>query len=355
MKTEIAIEGTKFLINGKPTYEGVSHRGRSVEGMLFNSRMVQAIFDDECPETRPLWRYPDTNVWDPERNTSEFCAQLPAYRAHGLLAVTVGLQGGGSVYTPAVSTRYLNSAYRPDGSFKAEYFNRLSRVLEAADQAGVAVIVNYFYIRQAGRLEGEETVCRITERVSEWLLRTNYRNILVDVANESNPRWPHPIFHPDNVHRLIDIVRSTTADGRRLLVGVSASGGKSLPAPRWLDAEDLSLPHGNGNTPEQLREKLRTLKAFDGYHKRPRPIVVNEDSIFVENLEAAIEEGASWGFYCQGYGSDYQDRMNWKERGREARYEDLSGFQTLPVNWRINTEDKKAFFERLRAITRGEG
>ena len=354
MKTEIAIEKTKFLINGTPTYEGVLHRGRSLEGLLFNSRMVQAIFDDECPETRPLWRYPDTGEWDPDRNTREFCAQLPIYRAHGLLAVTVGLQGGGSIYTPNAYTRYINSAYQPDGAFKRPYFDRLLRVLEAADHAGVIVIVNYFYIRSIGRLEGEETIRSITERVTEWLLLTGYRNILVDVVNESTPRWPFPIFHPENVHRLIDIVRSTTVEGRRLLAGVSTSGGRSLPAPQWLAAEDLSLPHGNGNTPEQLKQKLQALKGLEGYQQRPRPIVINEDSIFVENLEAAIEEGASWGFYCQGYGSDYQDRMNWKTRGRETRYEDLSGFQTVPVNWSINTDDKRAFFDRLRAIVRGE-
>jgi hypothetical protein len=65
--------------------------------------------------------------------------------------------------------------------------------------------------------------------------------------------------------------------------------------------------------------------------------MVNEDSIFVENLNAAVENGCSWGFYCQGYGSDYCDRMNWKEHDREKDYDKLSGFQTLPVNWSINT------------------
>ena len=45
--------------------------------------------------------------------------------------------------------------------------------------------------------------------------------------------------------------------------------------------------------------------------------------------------------------------MDWKEHGREARYEDLSGFQTVPVNWGINTPIKKAFFTALKAITSG--
>jgi hypothetical protein len=60
--TTIAIHNTDFQINGKPTYEGRFHQGRRIEGLLFNSRMVQAIFDDENPETRINWVYPDTKV-----------------------------------------------------------------------------------------------------------------------------------------------------------------------------------------------------------------------------------------------------------------------------------------------------
>ncbi|MCK4374511.1 MAG: hypothetical protein KAX19_04250, partial [Candidatus Brocadiae bacterium] len=89
------------------------------------------------------------------------------------------------------------------------------------------------------------------------------------------------------------------------------------------------------------------------FRNRPRPICVNEDSIFVENLEAAVREGCSWGFYCQGYGCNYRDRMDWTTRDREDRCEDLSGFQTLPVNWGINTPIKRAFFDRVMEITGG--
>ncbi len=85
MKTQVSIDGDRFLINGRPTYEGVSFEGKNVQGLLFNSRMIQAIFDDECPETRSRWNYPDTDTWDPERNTDDFCAHLPEYRKHGLL------------------------------------------------------------------------------------------------------------------------------------------------------------------------------------------------------------------------------------------------------------------------------
>ncbi len=351
--TEVAIDGTRFLINGRPTYEGVTSEGRPVEGLLMNSRMVQAIFDDECPGTRVRWRYPDTGEWDPDRNTDEFCSHLPEYRAHGLLAVTVGLQGGGSVYTPEVYDTYVNSAFTPEGELKPPYFERLRRVLAAADGAGMVVIVNYFYWKQVQRIPRDETLFAITERTTDWLLRTGFRNILVDVANESNRFWRRPVMEPDNIHRFIDAVKSTTLEGRRLPVSVSTRGGDQIPTEKWLDAEDFSLPHGNGCTPDELRAKLRRIRETDAYRRRPRPIVVNEDSVSPENLDAAVDERCSWGFYCQGYGSADRDRFDWTTRERERSCEELSGFQTLPVNWGINTPVKKAFFDRVREITGG--
>jgi hypothetical protein len=354
MNTAVSIDGTGFLINGVPTYQGRVYKGRSVEGLLLNSRMIQGIFDDENPKTAARWRYPDTGEWDPERNTDEFCAALPEYRRHGLLGVTVGLQGGGSIYTPDVYDQYECSAYEPDGTFRPPYFERLKRVLEAADACGMVVIVNYFYWKHALRLEGEKTMKRVSEEVTNWLLETGHQNILVDVFNEASKHWKMESFAEENLHRWVELVQGITLNGRRLLVGISTLGGQALPTGRWAELEDISMPHGNGLQPEQLGEKLRRFKDGEAYQKRPRPILVNEDSVFVENLEAAVAEGASWGFYCQGYGSVYQDRMNWKTHDREDRYEDLSGYQTVPVNWGINTPIKKAFFDRVLEITGGE-
>ena len=93
-RTQVEIRGEDFWIDGEPTYRGRAWHDQRIEGLLFNARMVQATFDDLNPETRDRWAYPDTGRWDPERNVAEFIAQLPEYRRHGLLAVTVNLQGG---------------------------------------------------------------------------------------------------------------------------------------------------------------------------------------------------------------------------------------------------------------------
>lgn len=352
MTTVVEIDGARFLINGRLTYEGVTWRGRSMEGLLMNARMVQAIFDDENPATRGVWAYPDTGRWEPERNTDEFCQALPTYRQHGLLAVTVGLQGGGAVFTDEVYGHYLNSAFTPEGALKPAYMGRMARILEAADEAGMVVIVNYFYWRQATRFVDDAAVERAVAEATHWLLATGHRNVLLDIMNEAHTWQGIPAcLLPENVHRLIEMAQQVTWQGRRIPTAVSTIGGQGLPTPRWQRAEDFHLPHGNGLMPDDLAAKLRRLKATEGYRRSPKPIVVNEDSIYLENMEAAVAEGCSWGFYCQGYGSHYRDRTDWTTRPREHRYADLSGYQTVPVNWGINTPIKRAFFQRLAQMT----
>jgi hypothetical protein len=93
-QTAVSVDGDRFVINGKPTYEGGQYKGLEIEGLLLNSRMVQGIFDDLNPETRSRWAYPDTKRWDPDRNTREFVAAMPQWRSFGLLAFTINLQGG---------------------------------------------------------------------------------------------------------------------------------------------------------------------------------------------------------------------------------------------------------------------
>jgi hypothetical protein len=93
-QTVVSVHEADFHINGEPTYKGRTWRGHRIEGLLMNSRMVQGIFDDLNPETVGRWTYPDGRAWDPERNTREFIAAMPEWRRHGLLGITLNLQGG---------------------------------------------------------------------------------------------------------------------------------------------------------------------------------------------------------------------------------------------------------------------
>ena len=44
------------------------------------------------------------------------------------------------------------------------------------------------------------------------------------------------------------------------------------------------------------------------YRRNPKPILINEDSPAVPNPDAAWRNGASWGYYDQGFEGQGDDR-----------------------------------------------
>src|SRR5581483_4959357 len=271
-KTVLGIDGERFTINGALTYAGRSFRGWPIGGLLMNVRAVQAIFDDLNPATRGQWAYPDTGVWDPERNVREFLEVLPEWRAAGLLAFTVNLQGG----SPEGYSRaqpWENSDFAPDGSLREAYLDRLRRVLDQADDLGMAVIVGYFYQGQDERLDDEAAVVRAVDNATGWLLDGGWRNVVVEIANECDvANYEHQIIGPFRVRELLSRAQSHARDGRRLLLSTSYRRG-SLPYDDVPRVADLVLLHGNGVTDpvilywliDRCRTRLRG---------RPIPIVV---------------------------------------------------------------------------------
>ena len=239
-RTAVSIVGDEFHINGRPTYAGRLWNGHSIQGLLMNSRMVQGIFDDLNTNTVAQWAYPDTGKWDAERNTREFIAAMPEWRAHGLLAFTIDLQGG-SPQGYSSQQPWHNSAIDADGSLRADYLSRLERILDRADELGMVVILGYFYFGQDERLRDEAAVIRATDEATKWIFDHGYRNVLVEINNECNVRYDHAILKPERVHELIERVKKTDRDGRRLLVSTSYGGG-TIPEGERRARVRLSAP-----------------------------------------------------------------------------------------------------------------
>jgi hypothetical protein len=336
-QTEVSIRGEDFYINGKPTYAGRAWQGHKVEGLLLNSRMVQGIYDDLNPATVTRWGYPDTGKWDAERNTREFIAAMPAWRTNGLLAFTINLQGG-SPYGYSSGQPWHNSAFESNGVLRADYAARLERVLTRADELGMVVIVGYFYFGQDNRLQDEAAVLKAVDSATAWLLERGFHHVMVEVNNECNGGYHHAILKPDRVHELISRVQGIRREGRRLLAGTSYTGG-AIPGSAVVRVSDFLLLHGNGvSDPKRIGEMVRQTRAVPGYE--PKPILFNEDDHFQfdrpeNNLVAAVSEHASWGYF------DY--------RMQGEGFAD--GYQSVAVDWGINSPRKKAFFHLLAEIT----
>ena len=327
-QTTVSIVGDEFYINGRPTYSGRSWNGHKLQGLLLNARLVQGIFDDRNPNTVSGWAYPDTGKWDPERNTSEFIAAMAGWRQHGLLAFTINFQGG-SPRGYVSAQPWFNSAFEEDGSLRSDYTSRLERILDRADELGMVVILGYFYFGQDQRLRDEPAVLHATDNATRWVFDHGWRNVLVEINNECNVRYDHPILQPARVHELIQRVQAVKRDGWRLLVSASYGGG-TIPRENVVRAADFLLLHGNGvSDPNRIGEMVRQTRAVPGY--TPKPVLFNEDDHYgfekpQNNFTTALAAYASWGLYDQGT-NNYID-----------------GFQSPPVNWGINTPRKQSFF-----------
>jgi hypothetical protein len=349
-KTTVTIARDAFHINGKPTYEGRTWKGKKIEGLLLNSRMVQGIFDDLNEQTRSRWNYPDTGRWDPDRNTREFVAAMPEWRKHGLLAFTVSLQGG----SPQGYSReqpWHNSAITPQGELRPEYMARLEKILDRADELGMVPILTVFYFGQDQRLADEASVQRAVERTIDWVHDRGYTNVLLEINNECDVSYDHDILRPKRVHELIEHAKSYSARRvsaqavqdrnavsklpTRLYVSTSYGGG-TVAQENVVRTADFILMHGNGvKDPARIAEMVRQVRRVNGY--RPMPVLINEDDHFdfdkpINNMVAAIGEYCSWGYFDPG----------------ESNYRD--GYQCPPVNWGLNTERKKAFFALVQEI-----
>ena len=371
--TNVGIEGQNWLTNGKPIHEGREYRGWRIEGLLLNSRMANAVFDDSNPLTEFLWRYPDTGKWDPDRNTDEFVDNMPVYREPGLDAVTVNLQGAapfgyyrqhlfremlddlGVSYSdeelwaglPSPDSQpWNNSPFGAEGSLESSgHLERLTRILNRADLLGMVVVLRIFYFGQDERLAGESAVCRAVDETCKWVLENGWRNAVIEINNECNvQRYEHEILQPHRVHELIERAKGHRINGRRLLVGTSYGGGR-VPDDPVCEVSDFLMLHGNGVTdPMMIANMVVETRALPSY--TPKPTMFTEDDHFnfdepFNNLTAALSRGAGWGYFDPGAGAGGQSAS--------GNYSD--GYQNVPINWGINTPRKRGFFDLLRKVT----
>jgi len=281
-ETTVSINAMDFLINDEPTYSNCKSES---SGRLMNVRMVNSVFDDENPQTRP-------EGFDPEANASNFIGSMDEYKSKGILAFTINLQGGLPGYEKAI-----NTAFRPDSSLKPDYMKRVSRVIEAADARGMVIIMGLFYQRQDQILPNEDAVRAATANAAAWVRDKGYTNVMIEIANEyTHGGFDNNIIKNANGEvELINIVRSTAPD---LLVSTSGIGDCRFHE-KLCEAADFILIHGNGCNPDIYEERVNSFKKYG------KPIIFNEDWCFsddprgvpdaVEKVTAAFKAGASWG------------------------------------------------------------
>jgi hypothetical protein len=175
-QTRLTVQGNRFRIND-----------RVVD--LYGIRVASASQSDEF--------------------TQALIENLDEYKAHGVNAVTVFLQGSSGGFADPFS---------PDGTTLApDHLTRIKRIIEACDQRGMVVIVGIFYqrvmadVNASRRIEDAEAVRRAVQTTAERL--RDYENLIINIANEQNSTYyesfePFDFNDPDRIVELCERVHA---------------------------------------------------------------------------------------------------------------------------------------------------
>ncbi|MFC1636049.1 hypothetical protein ACFL5Z_14505 [Planctomycetota bacterium] len=269
--TTVSINKTQWQING-----GITYPGTPAQGLLMNVRMVNSTFEDR--------KRTDFNS---DENTDRFISKIPEYNAYGVRAFTLNLQGGFPGYEGAI-----NSAFRPNGTLRKSYMNRIKRVIEVCDKHGMIVILGLFYQRQDQVLRDERAVKRGVVNAVNWVKENDLTNVVIEIANE----YDHSGFDHDMIKTVkgeIELIRLAKKTAPDLLVSTSGLGHGRMDDLIAKEA-DFILIHFNGTKVEDIPKRINALKKYN------KPVVCNEDDKIGQEaalaLKASVENGCSWGF-----------------------------------------------------------
>jgi len=317
-ETVVGISGKRFTINGSDTFtaaSGFPNAHPSIAGKVIMIKTPNCVFDDENypdqgsrenPYGNISWDYPD-GPWDPGRNTSEFIRNLPKWHAYGVRFINVNLQGN----TPAGNSRshrWKVAPWNDDGSLKAEYADRLGRVLEAADGLGMVVLVGIFYPNQLANLPGTDdaTIRKCILSAMAFLTETGHRNVLVEISHDSDhPAYKKTLASDDRMDEAISYARRVS-DGR-FLVG---SDCNARVPDSLISAADFFMILSANEPPGKVGARISAVASKAGN----KPTFARE-ACSTLSMERGMETGSGWAIYHQG-ANNY-----------------ASGIQAVPTNW----------------------
>lgn len=292
MKTSYRIENGDFYINGVKTYEDGDTNDKRIHGLLFNTRFIQGVFDDENPDN--IGKYDRFGrTFDAEENTDKLIEALAEWYEAGVRAITVGLQGGGPIFTYDDWSVIHSGCFSEDGKQMNEaYKRRLLKILHACDNLGILVIVSFLYQAQEHLFHDGTAMVEAVRTASTFLEKSGYENIIIEVANEHNVGnfSRHPIINSgEGIASLIKLAREWS--GGKFAVG--ASGGGGFCTQEVIENSDVILVHGNGLRRQEYYDFIRNIQKKEPF----KPIVCNEDSQMFSQLEVAYATHTSWGYY----------------------------------------------------------
>jgi hypothetical protein len=291
------------------TYTGPQFRSEAA-GKLMNLRIAQGLFHDEWMTEIPF---------DPDAHIARLIAALDTYKAHGIMAIAVSLQGGNMAYDRDGRVKRVRdyklgpskgshvSAFRPDGSLKPEWMKRALRLQRELDKRGMVLDLLYFYQHQDELFENTKAIDQAVVNATDWLIANDCRNVIIEIANEHDVKsYDHGQYIHKQMGQLIQLARSRFAAKRagfRLPISASTAGGMRV-YEGVRQHGDLTMIHGNGRKPEEKSARVAELMKDTS---APGPIYMNEDdngrestlehlALELASCDAVFNAGGSWGY-----------------------------------------------------------
>ena len=326
---KLDIQSGKFYVDG-----ALSNPQNPVcEGRLIG------VYTDVCA-------FFDGGVADIEANREGFIKNLGEWRSAGVNLITLGLQGPspfGEYYKKAreqdksKNISFESSALKSDGSLDLAYLENAGRIIEAANKAGLAVLVNIFSASCEDIFEDEFAIINGAFNVADWLLENNLPNVMANITDISHTFYKSSVLSGGGAVKLLKSLKEKAKD--RLLVGAGVKSFKTIPANltgEYIECSDFIPIYSNTenakseyNTKKMVAD-IYYLKKAMGERGQNIPIIVAKgddlgekyNSYGKNNLAEGLENGASWCYY------------------------DREGFVLLPVDWGKNSSAEKSNFFR---------
>ena len=271
--------------------------------------------------------------------------QFDAYLAHGVNAVTVFYQGcRGGNYDP----------FTPDGTaVDPGHQERMERIVQAAAERGMVVIVGIFYQAAPIGLADADAVRNAVRAVTDGL--QPYRNIIINVCNEPNSgEWrKFPAFDFNDPQRVIELCRLVHEVDPDRIVGGGGYDHTLNPIIGRCDDVDVLLfdtagiEHGSGALFDRFRangvtgKPMVNVETFGGWTKQFLRGVFDADvrqAYFREIDDALARPGLSVFFHNNPWCQSQTDPLRY-DLGGQGTPDDPG------IRW---------YFERVRE-RRGQG
>lgn len=282
--TTVSIKDGSWFINDK-----VINERTPSQGLFMNVRMVNSVFE-ERGDKMPV----EFLGFDAEKNTENFISKISEYKGNGVNGFTISLQGGAPGYDGAV-----NSAFEADGSLRQEYMERVAKVIRAADNNSIAIILSCFYQRQHSNiyaLNGKDAIKEALANTVRWIKKNNFRNVVLEVSNEyrhggfrnwKDGKW---LISTKGQLELISLAKNIYPT---LLVSTSGMGDGQMN-DSLVKAVDFITIHFNGTSLEDYEARIIPLK------EAGKPVICNEDDktgvAGASALLHSVINGCGWGY-----------------------------------------------------------